>query len=92
MAKDKQKFLKAIEKFRKNSEKEIDRVRSLQKKAGKMQGFAETSPSARQFLDRLTQKELQLSGEIAWADGLAKEAKASGGQAEKKASGPVAVR
>lgn len=92
MAKDKQKILKAVQKFRKNSEKEIERVRNLQKKGEKLRPLAEKSSALRQFLDRLTQKELQLSGEIAWAEGLAKEiesAKVAGDK--KKASGPVAV-
>jgi hypothetical protein len=70
MSKDRQRAARVVEKFRKISEKEIERTRSLQQKSGKLADLSEGSPAIAQFVERLKQKELQASGDLVYAEQL----------------------
>ena len=73
MSTDRRRAIKAVEKFRKNSEKEIERARSLQTRAKKLSPLRETSPAVAKLFDRLQQKALQASGDLVWADQMIQE-------------------
>ena len=91
MAKHHRRLLKAVEKFGKNAAKELDRVKALQKKSGALTQ-KEPSSAVDRFFERLRQKELQASGEIAWADQLLIELRTDApaiGKAKKKVATPA---
>ena len=73
MSKDEQRLLKAVGKFRKNAERERERVVSLERKSEKLKTRREPSSAVDRFFERLRQKELQANGEIAWADQVLSE-------------------
>ena len=83
MSKQHRRLLKAAEKFRKNVEKELERVKSLQKKSEKLKAQDEPSTAVDRLFERFRQKELQASGEIAWADQLLAELRAAAPDTEK---------
>ncbi|MDE2361191.1 MAG: hypothetical protein KGM42_00825 [Hyphomicrobiales bacterium] len=91
MSKQHKHLSKVVEKFRRNAEKELDRVTSLAKKAEKLKSGSEPSSGADRFFERLRQKELQASGEIAWAGQFLNELASARDKSEKskKSAGVV---
>ena len=77
MSKDRQRALRAVEKFRKNAAKELERARALQDKSKRLTSLKDTTPAIAQFFDRLQQKALQASGELVWADQLVDQIRVS---------------
>ena len=70
MDKQDRRVLKAVEKFRKNAAKDLNRVKALHKKSGELATQKEPSTALDRLFERLRQKELQTTGEIDWADQL----------------------
>jgi hypothetical protein len=68
MSKEISKVLKLADKFKKNSEKEMERIRAIQEKNAKLTPLADSMPALVQFFDRVKQKELQASGDLIWID------------------------
>ena len=76
MRKHSSKILKVAEKFRRNAEKEMERVRALLAKSQRFAPMAESTPLVSQLLERLKQKELQSSGDLVWIDQYLGQARA----------------
>ncbi|MDE2362002.1 MAG: hypothetical protein KGM42_04925 [Hyphomicrobiales bacterium] len=83
MSKDSKRLAKAVDKFKKNAEKELDRARSLVRKTEPLKGGEQPSSAADRLRERLRQKELQASGEVAWAEQLLSELAAPGSKKDK---------
>lgn len=73
MSKQGQRLLKAAERFRKNAEKELAKVRKLLEKGEKLDAQDEL---AARLVERLKQKELQANGECVWVDQFLTQARA----------------
>ena len=76
MSKALRRGIKAGEKFRKNAEKEISRIKALQDKYVEFVSNQTASPLLGQFVDRVKQKHLQASGDLIWVDQFLAQAKA----------------
>lgn len=68
MSKDRRRAIKAVEKFRKNCEKEIARIGALRRKYDDLRHVQITVPLVGHFVDRLQQKDLMASGDLLWAE------------------------
>ena len=68
MSKKQMRLIKAIEKYRKNADKELERARDILKKIGEVDTGDPARPAVDKLADRLRQKELQASGDGMWAD------------------------
>ena len=84
MAKHQKQLLKAIGKFKENAEKELGRAKKLHKRSEELVAKQESTSASDRFLERLRQKELQASGEIAWADQILAEINVAQPKKEKK--------
>lgn len=68
MSKKQQRLVKAIEKYRKSADKELERAREILKKISDVDADDPSRPAVDKLVDRLKQKELQASGDGMWAD------------------------
>jgi hypothetical protein len=67
MSKIRNRAIKAVEKFKKSSEKEIERLDGLQQKCKRL-GAASEYPVLEQYSDRLQQKRRQLTDDLVWCE------------------------
>jgi hypothetical protein len=60
--------IKAVEKFKKSSEKEIERLDGLEQKSKRLGPASENHPVLSQYFDRLKQKRQQLVDDLVWSE------------------------
>lgn len=60
--------IKAVEKFKKSSEKEIERLDGLEQKSRRLRPASESHPVLNQYFDRLKQKRQQLVDDLVWSE------------------------
>jgi hypothetical protein len=60
--------IKAVEKFKKSSEKEIERLDGLEQKSKRLAPASESHPVLNQYFDRLKQKRQQLVDDLVWSE------------------------
>jgi hypothetical protein len=90
MSSDTSKILKAAEKFKKNSEKELERVRALLEKNQRLTSMAASIPLLTQLLDRVKQKELQSTGDLIWIEQYMEQLRAETGAKAEPATSDAA--
>jgi hypothetical protein len=62
--------IKVVEKFKKASTKEIERLEALDEKSKRLREHADDHPTIREYFDRLVQKRQQLSDDVEWSTRL----------------------
>ena len=86
MSKKQERLIKAIEKYGKNADKELERAREIINKMGNVDADDPLRPAVDKLVERLKQKELQASGDGMWADEfVAQQRAALSATSEKKA-------
>jgi hypothetical protein len=60
--------IKSLEKFKKSSEKEIERLDRLEQKSSRLASVLQSHPVLNQYFDRLKQKRQQLVDDLVWSE------------------------